>query len=234
MAIRGNSSNIIVGAAQVFVADDNLEYYAASSQTAGGASVSQAGYYFSQSAVTPSSYPAFVGGTRYADTLEGNANYRNVGYTMNGLELTVTPDFGEVSVDQLLDVAKLYKQGMTVQLKTAFAEATLANLVVAIAASSNDFDDTDPDELVMDIMSGELGSCPLERSIIAVGPGTGDCAATGPDAVERVYVAYRALSIEAVTMTAKRDAPSQYDVTFRLLPTASGAYGRVIDRTVGS
>lgn len=233
MAIRGNSSNIIVGAAQVFVADDNLEYYAASSVTGGGAAVSVAGHYFSQSVTTPSSYPAFVPGTKYADTLQNSGTYRNVGYTMNGLELTITPDFGEVSVDQQLDVAKLFKQGMSVQLKTAFAESTLANLVVAIAASSSNYDDSDPEELVMDIMAGELGECPLERSIIAVGPGTGDCAATGAEAKERIYFAYRALSIEAVTLTAKRDAPTQYDVTFRLLPTANGAYGKLVDRTVG-
>lgn len=231
MATRGNSSNIIVGAAQIFVADDSLEYYAA------GGTIGVAGHYFTQSvATTEVSYPAFVTSTKYADTLEattGTYAYRNIGYTSNGLELTITPDFGEVKVDQLLDVAKLFKQGMMVELKTTFAEATLENMMVAIAASASDYDDADPDELILSITSGELGSCPLERSIIAVGPGTGDCAATGADAVERVYIAYRTLSMQAVSAVAKRDAPSAFDVTFRLLPTANGEYGKLVDRTVG-
>lgn len=232
MATRGTSSNIIVGAAQVFVADDSLEYYAV------GGAVTAAGHYFTTTvATTPTKIPAFVDGTKYADTLEAFSSnghtFRNVGYTMNGLELTFTPDFGEVKVDQLLDAAKLYKQGMTVQLKTGFAEATLENLMVSIAASTSDYSDADPDEIILNLMSGELGSCPVERSIVAVGPGTGDCAASGADARERVYVAYRALSIESVTVSAKRDAPTSYDVTFRLLPTANGQYGKLVDRRVG-
>lgn len=231
MATRGNSSNIIVGAAQIFVANDSLEYYAA------GGDVDVAGHYFTQSiGATETSYPDFVTGTKYADTLEASSGtyaYRNVGYTSNGLELTITPDFGEVKVDQLLDVAKLFKQGMMVEIKTTMAEATLENLMVAIAASSADYDDNDPDELILNISSGQLGECPLERSIIAIGPGTGDCAATGAEAVERVYIAYRTLSMQAVTLTAKRDAPTAYDVTFRLLPTSNGSYGKIVDRVVG-
>ena len=54
------------------------------------------------------------------------------------MELTITPDFGEVEVDQLLDAAKIYKQGMQVTLSTTFAEATLENLLFAIAASPGD------------------------------------------------------------------------------------------------
>jgi len=101
MATRGNSTNIIVGAAQLFTANTTL---------------------------TEAAIPAFEGGERFADTLEADtANFRNVGYTMNGLELVFQPDFGEVQVDQVLDVAKLYKQGMQVNLNTAFAVATLEN-----------------------------------------------------------------------------------------------------------
>ena len=60
--------------------------------------------------------------------------------------------------------------------------------------------------------------------------GTGDCADSGT--VERVYVAYRALSIDNVSVMAKRDAPSTFAVNFRLLPgDTSGSYGKIIDRT---
>jgi hypothetical protein len=223
MATLGNSNQIIVGAAQVFVSTAGaLEYYSGS----GSAAV----YNFGSGSV--SAIPAFVAGTRYADTLEANANYRNVGYTMNGLELQFQPDFGEVQVDQLLDVAKLYKQGMQVNMVTAFAEATLENLLVSVAGKNADLSNgATQDVLVMN--SGELGEVPVERALIAVGPGSGDPDATGAAAVERVYVAHRALSIDNVTVSAKRDEPSMFEVSFRLLPTANGSYGKIVDRVVG-
>ena len=186
--------------------------------------------------------PDFVAGTAYRETLTtASTVVRNVGYTMNGLEIQFQPDFGEVQVDQLLDVAKLYKQGMQVNLNTAFAEATLENLLVAIAAPSTDLVENqkwnNPLERgsvnyadVMELTSGEIGECPVERGLIAVGPGTGDCAAGS--SIERIYVAYRALSIENVTVSAKRDAPSMFEVSFRLLPADNGSYGKIVDRLV--
>jgi hypothetical protein len=202
---RGDSTNIIIGAAAMFVADGQL---------------------------TPDDLEAFDGAESFRDTLSNTAGYTNVGYTMNGLELTFQPDFGEVQVDQLLDVAKLFKQGMQVSLATAFAEATLENLLLAVAGSDADLNGSKgtSDGLVLDMQSGRLGECPVERGIVAVGPGTGDC--VDSDSVERVYTAYRALSIENVTVSAKRDEASMFEVTFRLLPEdSSGSYGKIVDRT---
>jgi hypothetical protein len=217
---RGNSKQIIVGAAALFV-----------SKTAA----------FDPDNVSPT-LPDFTSDP-YRETLTAATTVvRNVGYTMNGLELQFQPDFGEVQVDQLLDVAKLYKQGMQVNLNTAFAEATLENLLVAIAANSNDYDQdvkmknpvstgaTGSFADVLELKSGELGECPVERGLIAIGPGTGDCAPT--TAIERVYVAYRALSIENVTVSAKRDEASMFEVSFRLLPADNGSYGKIVDRLV--
>lgn len=202
---RGNSSNIIVGAASVFVAD---------------------------TALTAATLPAFVSSESYRETLSDETDFTNIGYTMNGLELQFQPDFGEVQVDQLLDVAKLYKQGMQVSLVTAFAEATLENLLLAIAGNDSSLTGTKSTSngQVLDMVSGQLGECPVERGIVAVGPGTGDCAAS--DSIERVYAAYRALSIENVTVSAKRDEASMFEVTFRLLPEdTSASYGKLVDRT---
>jgi hypothetical protein len=202
---RGDSTNIIIGAAAMFVADGQL---------------------------TPGDLEAFDGAESFRDTLSNTAGYTNVGYTMNGLELTFQPDFGEVQVDQLLDVAKLFKQGMQVSLATAFAEATLENLLLAVAGSDADLNGSKgtSDGLVLDMQSGRLGECPVERGIVAVGPGTGDC--VDSDSIERVYTAYRALSIENVTVSAKRDEASMFEVTFRLLPEdGSGSYGKIVDRT---
>jgi hypothetical protein len=228
MANLGNSNQIIVGAARLFVSKGTggkgaLKY----SQGSGSAAV----YNFSGSG-SVSGIPSFVNGTPFADTMEAATDYNNVGYTMNGLELQFQPDFGEVQVDQLLDVAKLYKQGMQVNLATAFAEATLENLLLAVAAPSTDkYDGATQDTL--DLTSGELGSVPVERAIVAIGPGSGDPDAVGASAVERVYVAHRALSIESVTVSAKRDEPSMFEVSFRLLPAANGSYGKIVDRVRG-
>ncbi len=203
---RGDSTNIIVGAASFFVADTTLD------QT---------------------TLPAFVTDESYRDTLSDESGFTNVGYTMNGLEIQFQPDFGEVQVDQLLDVAKLYKQGMQVNLNTAFAEATLENLLVALAYGDDKLtgNKTSSAGLVMDLSAGDLGECPVERGIVAVGPGTGDCEIGS--ALERVYAAYRALSIENVTVSAKRDEASMFEVSFRLLPDDSeGSYGKIVDRTI--
>ena len=223
MATLGNSNQIIVGAAQLFVSNQGaLEYYSGS----GSAAV------FNFGSGSVSTIPAFVPGTRYADTLEANANYRNVGFTMNGLELQFQPDFGEVQVDQLLDVAKLYKQGMQVNMVTAFAEATLENLLVSIAGQDSELASGATQDVLL-INSGELGAVPVERALIAVGPGSGDPDAVGATRVERVYVAHRALSIDSVTVSAKRDTPSMFEVSFRLLPASNGSYGKIVDRVVG-
>jgi len=208
---RGTSTNIIVGAAALFVADTTL---------------------------TPGTLDAFVNGESYKETLSSQANaadYTNVGYTMNGLEMQFQPDFGEVQVDQILDVAKLYKQGMQVNLATAFAEATLENLLLALAANADDLSGNKFTSAgkTLNLSAGDIGECPVERAIVAVGPGTGDCADS--PYIERVYVAYRALSIENVTVSAKRDEASMFEVSFRLLPEdASGSYGKIVDRTWAS
>ncbi|NDB85307.1 MAG: hypothetical protein EB127_21785, partial [Alphaproteobacteria bacterium] len=67
----GSSSNIIVGAAQVWVFDGPM---------------------------AESDLPAYANGTKYATTLDAAEGFRNVGYTNNGLEITFAPDFGEVMV----------------------------------------------------------------------------------------------------------------------------------------
>jgi hypothetical protein len=202
---RGTSTNIIVGAAAFFMADTTL---------------------------VPTVSPAFVSSDSYRETLSSNASYDNVGYTTNGLEMQFQPDFGEVQVDQILDVAKLYKQGMQVSVATAFAEATLENLLLALAGTTSDLtgNKTTSTGRILNLSAGDIGECPVERGIVAVGPGTGDCEDSA--AVERVYIGYRALSIENVTVSAKRDEASMFEVSFRLLPEdTSGAYGKIIDRT---
>jgi len=200
---RGSSNNIIVGAAALFTHEDGV--------------------------LTEAALPTYVAGESFKDTLEDDGDFRNIGYTMNGLEIQFQPDFGEVAVDQVLDVAKLFKQGMQVNLNTTFAESTLENLLFALAGKDSDLS-TVSGNPTLNLSAGDIGECPVERGLVAVGPGTGECAAS--DQLERVYVAYRALSIESVTVSAKRDEATMFEVSFRLLPNDSASYGKIVDRTI--
>jgi hypothetical protein len=249
---RGSNANIIVGAAALFVTTNTAS-------------------------LTATTRPGFIDGESYKETLalRETARFRNVGYTNNGLEISFAPDFGEVMVDQLLDTAKLFKQGMKVTLKTTLAEATLENLLLAVAGKTSDFGvlnvgtfldtaqlvnptaaQTTPTANVgsvllttiqattlstntfLNLTSGDLGDYPIERGIIAVGPGTGNLSGVVggsnnvlADQAERVYIAYRAISIDSVTVSAKRDSATAFEVSFRLLPDDNGAYGQLVDRS---
>lgn len=211
---RGSSSNIIVGAAALFTHD------------AGPIGLDEDGKITDVQAALD--LPSFSQSTTSVrETLTSDSDYTNVGYTSNGLELAFQPDFGEVAVDQLLDVARLFKQGMTVNLNTSFAEATLENLLVAIAADDSDLA-TASGATTLNMSAGDIGDVPLERGLVAVGPGSGSSATPK----ERIYVAYRALSIENVTVSAKRDEASMFEVSFRLLPNDDASYGKIVDRSL--
>lgn len=201
---RGSSANIIVGAAALFT--------------------------FESGELSDADLPDYEAATSFKDTLEDDATFRNVGYTMNGLDIEFQPDFGEVQVDQLLDVAKLYKQGMQVNLNTAFAESTLENLLFSLAGKDTDLTADSESNPSLNLSAGDIGECPVERGLVAVGPGTGDCAIGS--SLERIYVAYRALSIENVTVSAKRDEATMFEVSFRLLPNDAASYGKIVDRTI--
>jgi len=213
---RGSSSNIIVGAAALFTHDAGPIGY-----------VEATGKVTNAKAATD--LPVLTASaTSYKDTLSLDEDYTNIGYTSNGLELAFQPDFGDVAVDQLLDVARLFKQGMTVNLNTSFAEATLENLLVAIAGKNTDLPAEASGLQTLTMSAGDIGDVPLERGLVAVGPGSG----SSLDPKERIYVAYRALSIENVSVSAKRDEASMFEVSFRLLPNDDASYGKIVDRSL--
>src|SRR5674476_299309 len=116
--------NIIVGAAALYVSvknsADDPTFLGASGQTIVGL----------PSALTANS-PA--GPSFDADT----ANWRGVGFTEGGVNVSYEPTFGEVPVDQLLDAAVLFKSALKVVVKTGLAEATLTNLIVAWGQKSS-------------------------------------------------------------------------------------------------
>lgn len=212
----GNKRNIIVGAASVFIGPS--------------------GQYVPGSDPVETVAPDAVDGTSYRDTLEADADWSNVGYTQDGLEISTDPSYGEVEVDQLLDAAVIFKDGMGLSISTTFAEATLENLLIAWGQSGAPVEEGTGATATrtIDIEGGNLGEAPLERGLIAVGnaPRAADSGAGINNYGERTYHAYRVLSVESTAVSLARADASTIPVTFRALPEDNGKYGIVRDRAV--
>ena len=234
----GNAKNILVGASPLFIS--NID------STASG----YATYENSEPGSTNAG--AFGTGTSYTTTLNaiesGTFYYRNVGFTNNGLQITYNPTYDSVTVDQLLDTAKLFKSAMEVMIATEMSEGTLENVLVVFgqpddpanntAISQNNTiittGTTTSKKTTLGLAAGALGIAPTERQLIAVGQAP---TATGESATERVYYARRVLSVQQSQFTLARSAPTTFPVTFRLLPTAMTGYegqeyGKIIDRVL--
>ena len=200
--------------------------------------------------------PAAITGKSYNESFLAASAWRDMGYTTEGLELSYEPNYGEVAVDQLLDAARLFKQGLKVTLKTTLSEATLENLQVAFgqedsvtsysgstgAATNTLSVDASGSKTTLNLTGGALGTAPVERSLAAVGQaptqlgtaGTALNAVTGQKK-ERVYFARRVVSMDTVSHGLKRGDATVFPVTFRCLPDDADAYdgseyGKIIDR----
>jgi hypothetical protein len=175
-----NVRNVIVGAAQVFVSRGANELRPATYY--------KAQYYGTAPAVSWSDSQSARGwlmGTVGAD------QWRDVGYTNNGLEVSYEPGYGDVMVDQLLDAARLFKQSIKITLRTELAEGTLENMALAFgqpdpslefSASTGSITAASVLQTLtgatvtaatgyaaLGLAAGALGDQPVERSIIAIG-----------------------------------------------------------------
>ena len=111
-----NAKNIIIGAAPLNITtlDSTDSSYAVVEPAAAQLNAGVAG------SITKAN-----GDINNAVWAPGAAAYTNVGFTNNGLQITYNPTYGSVTVDQLLDTAKLFKESMEVMLATEMSEATL-------------------------------------------------------------------------------------------------------------
>ena len=244
----GNARNILVGASPLFlsVTDITSPDYVVSAP---------AGTLNAFAANKNKTVPAFKALTSYTDSLNAvdvttaataavspaldtkGAFYRNVGYTNNGLQVTYNPSYGSVTVDQLLDTAKLFKESMEVMIATEMAEGTLENVLAVfgqrsetLASSGTGANSTKK----LGLAGGALGEAPTERQLIAVGQAPTSQAAPS---TERVYYARRVLSVQQSQFSLARSAASTFPVTFRLLPSGDSAhvgqeYGFIVDRVL--
>jgi hypothetical protein len=217
----GNAKNILVGASPLFLSniDINDADYITNAEP-GSAIASGAGTV---------GVPAFATGVSYTATLNavdqeaGKFGYRNVGFTNNGLQITYNPTYDSVTVDQLLDTAKLFKSAMEVMIATEMSEGTLENVVTVFGQQSNSLTTTGTGTGKVDTLglaAGALGEAPTERQLIAS---------------ERIYYARRVLSVQQSQFSLARTTPTTFPVTFRLLPDADQTgteYGKIIDRVL--
>jgi hypothetical protein len=220
-----SAKNILVGASPLYISnsDSTVTGYV-ENQEPGIAKVAVAG--------KKDGVPAFSSSLSYRKTLDNeqavtdNA-YRNVGYTNNGLQITYNPTYDSVTVDQLLDTAKLFKSAMEVMIATEMAEGTLENVLVVFGQGQSTLTNTGK---TLGLEAGALGIAPTERQLIAIGQAPTETSAT----TERIYYARRVLSVQQSQFSLARNTPTSFPVTFRLLPDAGytgSEYGKIIDRT---
>ena len=243
----GNARNILVGASPLFLSVTditNADYVPAA----------EAGVLNAFAANKNKSVPAFASGVSYTDSLNAidtataatdgtpankGAFYRNVGYTNNGLQVTYNPSYGSVTVDQLLDSAKLFKETMEVMIATEMAEGTLENVLAVFGQRSDTLTSAGTgtsSTKTLGLAGGALGEAPTERQLIAVGQAPTSTSATN---TERVYYARRVLSVQQSQFSLARNAASTFPVTFRLLPSGDSAhagkeYGFIVDRVLSA
>lgn len=146
----------------------------------------------------------------------------DMGFTMDGVEITMEPDFVDITVDQLGDAAKLIEQSVKVMLKTTLAEGTLSNLAIAWGRPDAAYT---PGTLGGTLKLGvnETGK-PTERQVRFKGK--------SPEGFDRTYTCNRAVSVAASGHSYKRGEATVFPVEFRILPDANATgseYGTVVD-----
>lgn len=219
-----NAKNIIVGAASLNITtlDSTDGSYAVYDPTAAGTfATGSAG----SAVLTTGSLNSAVVGSTVA------AAYTHVGFTNNGLQITYNPTFDSVTVDQLLDTARLFKSAMEVMIATEMTEGTLFNVMTVFgqkaATRSGTLSATTTETL--NVSGGALLEAPTERQLVAVGPAPTNASPN----TERVYYGRRVLAVQQSQFSLARAAATTFPVTFRLLPDAnySGSeYGKIVDR----
>lgn len=226
--MAGTTSNVIVGAAEIGVGT-----WGAGTTLSAATGIDPIWSALKTAVSTGKDYRGWINDATTPKTLTVGAqtlSVADVGLTQEGVEVSYSPDYGEVEVDQLLDAARMFKQKMSVQVKPTFAEATLENLVIVWDDAQTPVGTT---EKSIYVKPGSLGDAPNERVLFFVGPAPAGSSTLG-NAKQRVYVASRAVSMEASAHSLRRNEATVFPVTFRLLPDTTSsysAYGKIVDIT---
>jgi hypothetical protein len=236
-----NKNNILVGAANFYIAD-----FGTALPTLGGEG--------GDSPVVGGGNQA-VPATLNEVFLDDDNEWKYMGATQEGLEVAYSPEYGEVEIDQSKDAALMFNSSLSVTANTTLAEATLENLLVAWGVDNFYLDSANGHVETFSIATPD--DDPVERAGVWVGKGSayevgssaeGDLAANKTYRRERLYHARRIVSIEGSTVTARRTEATTFPVSVRLLSdprygrggSLLGAgetpsdYGEIIDRVPGA
>jgi hypothetical protein len=257
MARDFNAKNIIVGAAVVYVGkegvENNLINVGSSSQSAQKPSnvtnVSGGNWYhlgYTMEGVTLNIEPTF--NDVMVDQLLDTARLFKTSQ-----RVTVATSLTEATLENLY-VAIGGKAGGEGDYLTASAGASFNQ--IANADGSNTTSSATPGvsvggttasaqtQNVLHLNGGALGVSPVERSVCFVGSAPTSVAELGSvpagqstGSAERIYMLYRAVSVEAVGVGVRRDDSTVFPINFRVMPSTSytapdgnAAYGKIIDR----
>jgi hypothetical protein len=167
-----------------------------------------------------------VGTIKLSGELDSNLSpatpLADMGFTVDGVEVTLEPNMVDINVDQFGDAARLIEQSIKVMIKTTLAEATLANLAIAwgrpdAAYTAGTYGGT------LELGVNETGK-PTERQLQFIG--------TSPEGFDRTYTCWRAVSVASSGHSYKRSEATLFPVEFRILPDASHTgqeYGTIVD-----
>jgi hypothetical protein len=253
MARDFNAKNIIVGAAVVYVGKNGAENdrinVVSSTRTAQDpenvANVSNGEWYhlgYTMEGVTLNIEPTF--NDVMVDQLLDTARLFKTQQTVS-----VATSLTEASLENLY-VAIGGAGGADGDYQTASAGADYNKIAVAdgsasalgSAAASAVFASGSAVSQVQNILhlnGGALGISPVERSMCFVGSAPTAVAESGGAGkkAERIYMVYRAVSVEAVGVGVRRDDATVFPVSFRVLPSTqndapdgNAAYGKIVDR----
>lgn len=151
----------------------------------------------------------------------------DVGYTTEGVEISLEPSITDVNVDQLGDAAKLIEESIQVTISTTLAEATLANLALAWGRPDSAYTTTDGGISGTLKLGVNCSGKPVERQLVFTG--------ASPDGNERVYTCNRAVSVASSAHSYKRGEATLFPVEFRILPDGSATgqeYGTIVDTLI--
>lgn len=187
------AKNIIVGAARVFVSYGQGNNRPDLSQAAVFPwNVTAAGGSQSASLVASASSqstPQFLLGT-------ASSYWRDLGFTSTGVEISYEPGYTDVTVDQLLDAARLFQQSLKITIKTELDEATFDNMnlawgqqeyvvnqgpqynvnasaIVNAASNLSVAASAQNTAVQMNMFAGAVGNIPQERTLVLSGVAPG-------------------------------------------------------------
>jgi len=251
MARDFNAKNIIVGAAVVYVGKEGEENDRI--QVTGS----------TQSAQQPENVASTTGGNWYhlGYTMEGVT--LNIEPTYNDVmvdqlldtarlfktsqRVTVATSLTEATLENMY-VAIGGAAGSQGDYQTASAGASYNQIAIADGSASTlgaagasavfvSGSATSQVQNLFHLNGGSLGISPVERSVCFVGSAPTSVAESHGGRAERIYMLYRAVSVEAVGVGVRRDDATVFPVNFRALPSTANeapdgnaAYGKIIDR----